>query len=172
MEGEFLEIHRSKLELDPCGDRGQPSIRSITHCVFLFCVRKDALNRLRTQGIGCFAERGMADIFRSLQILLPDMAGYGFCVLPVFAYSFPALNSFDRCSPCSYIPGILHGWWWHNSGPYLAGIGHSRNSHRTHTHTRAGSLSLSLAVYREAMGFFHYRRFVCKSMAFCTLHPL
>ena len=89
-----------------------------------------------------------------------------------FAYSFPALNSFDRCSPCSYIPGSLHGWWWHNSGPYLAGIGHSRNSHRTHTHTRAGSLSLPLAVYREAMGFFHYRRFVCKSMAFCTLHPL
>ena len=62
MEGVFLEIHRSKLELDPCGDRGQPSIWSITHCVFLFGVRKDALNRLRTQGIGCFAERGMADI--------------------------------------------------------------------------------------------------------------
>ena len=65
VEGEFLEIHRSKLELDPCGDRGQPSIWSITHCVFLFGVRKDALNRLRTQGIGCFAERGMADIIET-----------------------------------------------------------------------------------------------------------
>ena len=51
VEGEFLEIHRSKLELDPCGDRGQPSIGGITHRVFLFCVRKDALNRLRTQSV-------------------------------------------------------------------------------------------------------------------------
>lgn len=83
MEGEFLEIHRSKLELDPCGDRGQPSIWSITHCVFLFGVCKDALNRLRTQGIGCLTNWGVTDIFRSFQILLPDMAGYGFCVLPV-----------------------------------------------------------------------------------------
>ena len=106
----------------------------------------------------------------------PDIpARYGglrFLCTAGFAYIFPEQGSFDRCSPCSYIPDIIHGWWWHNSGPYLAGIGHSRNSHRTHTHTRAGSLSLSLAVYREAMGFFHYRRFVCKSMAFCTLHPL
>lgn len=57
VEGEFLEIHRSKLELDPCGDRGQPSIWSITHCVFLFGVRKDALNRLRTQGIPAVVHR-------------------------------------------------------------------------------------------------------------------
>ena len=89
MEGEFLEIHRSKLELDPCGDRGQPSIWRITHCVFLFGVRKDALNRLRTQRIGCFAERRMPDVLSSLQILLPDMPGYGFRVLPVLRTSFP-----------------------------------------------------------------------------------
>ena len=89
VDGKFLEIHRSKLELDPCGDRGQPSIWSITHCVFLFGVCKDALNRLRTQGIGCFAYRRMPDILCPLQILLPDMAGYGFCVLPVLRTSFP-----------------------------------------------------------------------------------
>lgn len=83
MEGEFLEIHRSKLELDPCGDRGQPSIWSITHCVFLFCVRKDALNRLRTQSIGCLTCRRMPYIFCSFQILLPDVAGYGLRVLPI-----------------------------------------------------------------------------------------
>ena len=83
VEGEFLEIHRSKLELDPCGDRGQPSIRGITHRVFLFCVRKDALNRLRTQSVGCLTYRGMPYIFCPFQIFLPDMAGYGFRILPV-----------------------------------------------------------------------------------------
>ena len=46
VDGEFLEIHRSKLELDPGGNRGQPSIRRISHRVFLFGVRKDSLNRL------------------------------------------------------------------------------------------------------------------------------
>ncbi len=35
------------LELDPGGNRGQPSIRCITHCVFLFCIRKDPLYCLR-----------------------------------------------------------------------------------------------------------------------------
>ena len=46
VDGEFLEIHRSKFELDPGGYRGQPSIGCITHRVFLFRVRKDALNGL------------------------------------------------------------------------------------------------------------------------------
>ena len=110
VEGEFLEIHRSKLELDPCGDRGQPSIWSITHCVFLFGVRKDALNRLRTQGIGCFAERGMADIFRSLQILLPDMTGYCFRMLPVLRtflqfWAISANIAFALVFPISFAVG-------------------------------------------------------------------
>ena len=55
VDGEFLEIHRSKLELDPGGYRGQPSIGCITHGVFFFCVRKDALNGLGSQGVGCLA---------------------------------------------------------------------------------------------------------------------
>ena len=110
VEGEFLEIHRSKLELDPCGDRGQPSIWSITHCVFLFGVRKDALNRLRTQGVGCFAERGMADIFRSLQILLPDMTGYCFRMLPVLRtflqfWAISANIAFALVFPISFAVG-------------------------------------------------------------------
>ena len=46
VDGEFLEIHRSKFELDPGGYRGQPSIGCITHRVFLFRVRKAALNGL------------------------------------------------------------------------------------------------------------------------------
>ena len=89
MEGEFLEIHRSKLELDPCGDRSQPSIWSITHCVFLFGVRKDALNRLRTQSIDCLTYRRMPYTFCSFQILLTDMAGYGFRVQPVLRTFLP-----------------------------------------------------------------------------------
>ena len=57
VDGKFLEIHRSKFELDLCGYCGQPSIGCITHCVFFFCVRKDAFNRLRAQRVGCFAQR-------------------------------------------------------------------------------------------------------------------
>ncbi len=83
MEGEFLKIHRSKLELDPCGNRSQPSVGCITHCVFFFCVCKDSLNGLRMQGIGCFANQEMTGIFRSFQIFLPDMTGEGFSVLPL-----------------------------------------------------------------------------------------
>ena len=80
---------RGKLELDPCGDRGQPSIWSITHCVFLFGVRKDALNRPRSQSVGCFAYWRMPDVFRPFQIRLPDMTGYRFRVLPVLCAPLP-----------------------------------------------------------------------------------
>ena len=110
MEGEFLEIHRSKPEVDPCGDRGQPSIWSITHCVFLSGVRKDALNRLRTQSAGCLAHRRMPDVFCPLQIFLPDMAGYGFRVLPVLRaflqfWAIPANIAFALIFPISFTVG-------------------------------------------------------------------
>ena len=51
--------------------------------MFFFCVRKDALNRLRTQSVGYLAYRRMPDILCSFQILLPDMTGYRFRVLSV-----------------------------------------------------------------------------------------
>ena len=57
VDGKYLESHHSKLELDPGSNGSQPSIGSITHGVFIFRVRKDALNGLRTQGVGCFAKR-------------------------------------------------------------------------------------------------------------------
>ena len=88
MDDEFLKIHRSKLELDPCDDCSQFSVGCITHYVFLFCVRKGAFNGLQTQGVGCFADQGMTDMFRSLQILLLDMTGYRFRVLPVLRTFF------------------------------------------------------------------------------------
>ena len=74
VDGKFLEIHRSKLELDPGSNGGQPSIRCITHGVFFFRVRKDALNGLGAQGVGCFAKRRMPDVFRPFQVILPDVA--------------------------------------------------------------------------------------------------
>ena len=43
VDGEFLEIHRSKLELASCSYCGQPSIGCITHGVFFFRVRKDTI---------------------------------------------------------------------------------------------------------------------------------
>mgnify|MGYP000557457937 CR=1 FL=1 len=46
MDGEFPEIYRSKLMINPCGNRDQPSVSCITHYMFLLCVCKDALKRL------------------------------------------------------------------------------------------------------------------------------
>ena len=82
MDGEFLEIHRSKLELDPGSNGGQPSIRCITHGVFFLCVRKDALNGLGSQGVGRFAQGRMPDVLRPFQVILPNVARHSFGTLP------------------------------------------------------------------------------------------
>ena len=46
MDGKFLEIKRSKFELDPGSNSGQPTVWSITHGVFFFGVGEDAFYRL------------------------------------------------------------------------------------------------------------------------------
>ena len=88
VDGEFLEIHRSKLELDPGGYRGQPSIGCITHGVFLFCVRKDALNGLGSQGVGCLAQGRMSDVLRPFYVLMPDVALNDFGALSALGAAF------------------------------------------------------------------------------------
>ena len=42
--GQFFQIHGSIFKPDPSCDCGQASVVCITHCVFLFCIRKDTLN--------------------------------------------------------------------------------------------------------------------------------
>ena len=112
MDGEFLEIKRSEFELDPNSNSVQPSIWSITHRVLFFGVGKYALNCLRTQSIGLFANRGVPDIFCLFNIIMPDMSGYGLYTLLIlstlfsdwailadisFALIFPVAFTIRRC---------------------------------------------------------------------------
>ena len=88
MDGELFQIHRGKFELDPGGNRGQPSIWRITHGVFFLRVGKDALNGLRTQRVACLANRRMPHVLRSFYVVVPDMARHGLCVLLIFGAAF------------------------------------------------------------------------------------
>ena len=88
MNCELFQIHRGKFELDPGGNRGQPSIWRITHGVFLLRVGKDALNGLRTQRVGFLANRRMPHVLRSFYVVVPDMARHGLCVLLIFGAAF------------------------------------------------------------------------------------
>ena len=83
----------------------------------------------------------MPDVLSPLQILLPDMPGPRFSCAAGFACIVPAQGTPDTRSLYSCIPGILRGWWWHNAESCLVDTGHSRNIHRIHNHTAAGSPS-------------------------------
>ena len=104
MDGKFLEIHRSKLELDPGSNGGQPTIRCITHGVFFFRVRKDALNGLGTQGVGCFAKRRMPDVLRAFYVILPDMARHSFGTLPALRATFTDRAVFANVALAPILP--------------------------------------------------------------------
>lgn len=149
VESEFLKFHRSKLELDPCSNRGQPSIRRRSLCQAPYAGHP---------------------------LPVPDTPakydGLRFSSAAGFAYAFPARDNSGKRSLCSCTPGILHGWSLRNSMPYSTDIGYSRNIHHMHIHTTAGSLSLPSDAYKGVMVFLHCQRFVCKSMAFCSPHPL
>ena len=88
MDGEFFQIHRGKFELDPGGNRGQPSIWRITHGVFFLRVGKDALNGLRTQRAGFLAKRRMPKVLRAFYVVVPDMPRHGLCTLLIFGAAF------------------------------------------------------------------------------------
>lgn len=83
--GEFLEIHRGKREPDPCGNRGQPSVWRITHCLSLQGCAQSSANA----GSGFLCPRPMPDISRWLEAVLPDMTGNSFRILPVLRAAFP-----------------------------------------------------------------------------------
>ena len=59
--GQFFQIHGSIFKPDPSCDCGQASVVCITHCVFLFCIRKDTLNGLFALCINSFAQLRLAD---------------------------------------------------------------------------------------------------------------
>ena len=88
MDREFLQIHRGKFELDPGGNRGQPSIWGITHGVFFFRVGKDALNGLRTQRVGFLSNVRMPHVLRAFYVVVPDMARHSLCTLLILGAAF------------------------------------------------------------------------------------
>ena len=96
MDRQLFQIHRGKFELDPGGNRGQPSIWRITHGVFFLRVGKDALNGLRTQRVACLAKRRMPHVLRALYVVVPDMARHGLCALLIFSAAFT-----DRTVPAN-----------------------------------------------------------------------
>ena len=104
MDREFLQIHRGKFELDPGGNRGQPSIWRITHGVFFFRVGKDALNGLRTQRVGFLARRRMPKVLRSFYVDVPDMARHGLCTLLIFSAAFTDGTGFANVTFAFVLP--------------------------------------------------------------------
>lgn len=96
MDCELFQIHRSKFELDPGGNRGQPSIWRITHGVFFLRVGKNALNGLRTQRVGFLANVRMPNVLRALYVVVPDMARHGLCTRLIFGAAFA-----DRTIPAN-----------------------------------------------------------------------
>ena len=52
---QLFQVHGSQFKPDPSCDGGQASVVCITHCVFLFCIRKDTLNGLFALCINSFA---------------------------------------------------------------------------------------------------------------------
>ena len=169
MDGEFLEIHRGKFELDPCGNRGQPSIWCITHGVFFFRVGKDALNGLRTQRVGFSCQcRRMSHVLRSFYVVVPDMPRHGLCTLLIFGAAFADGTVFANVTFALVLPVAI-----------AIGGGITQNLVlRTENAIvifivdifipRAGFLSSSSGVYKAATGFSRCRRSVCRSRAFCS----
>ena len=107
MDGELFQIHRGKFELDPGGNRGQPSIWRITHGVFFLRVGKDALNGLRTQRVGFLANVRMSHVLRSFYVVVPDMARHDLCTLLIFSATFTDRTGFANVTFAFLLPVAL-----------------------------------------------------------------
>lgn len=71
--GQLFQIHGSKLEPDPSGNCGQASVVCITHCVFLFRIRKDPFHGLFPLCIDLLALVGLPDALHNVQVFLLDV---------------------------------------------------------------------------------------------------
>ena len=104
MDCQLFQIHRGKFELDPGGNRDQPSIWRITHGVFFFRVGKDALNGLRTQRTGFLANVRMPHLLRALYVVVPDVARHGLCTLLIFGAAFADRTVFANVTFAFVLP--------------------------------------------------------------------
>ena len=97
---QFFEIHGSIFKPHPSRNPGQTSVVCVTHCVFLFRIRKDPLNGFFSPGVNSFAQIGLSDVLHNVQVFLPDMCGV--YPLPLFirtAFCFArAISALRRCA--------------------------------------------------------------------------
>ena len=97
---DLFEIHGSIFKPDPSRNGGQASVVCVTHCVFLFRIRKDPLNGFFSPGVNSFAQVGLSDVLHNVQVFLPDMCGV--YLLPLFirtAFCFArAMSALRRCA--------------------------------------------------------------------------
>ena len=107
VDRQLFQIHRGKFELDPGGNRDQPSIWRITHGVFFFRVGKDALNGLRTQRTGFLANVRMPHLLRALYVVVPDVARHGLCTLLIFGAAFADRTVFANVTLAFVLPVAL-----------------------------------------------------------------
>ena len=96
----LFEIHGSIFKPHPSRNPGQTSVVCVTHCVFLFRIRKDPLNGFFSPGVNSFAQIGLSDVLHNVQVFLPDMCGV--YPLPLFirtAFCFArAISALRRCA--------------------------------------------------------------------------
>ena len=60
---QLFQIHSSIFKPHPCRDTGQTSVVCIAHGMFFFCIRKNTLNGLFSQGIDFFAAFRFPQLF-------------------------------------------------------------------------------------------------------------
>ena len=69
--GQLFQIHGNIFKPDPPCDCGQASVVCITHCVFLFCIRKDTLNRLFPSLVHPLVDRSVTGIVGQFFVVFP-----------------------------------------------------------------------------------------------------
>ena len=97
---QLFQIHGSIFQPDPSCDCGQTSVVCISHCVLLFCIRKDSFNRLFALCIDFLCTLCSADLFYKIQILLPNVSCeyfLSFFIGPA-SCSAGAVPTFLRCA--------------------------------------------------------------------------
>lgn len=72
---ELFQIHGSKSQLHPVSNLDQACISGITQTVFLFCIRKNALNGFFPRLVHPLVDRSVPGIVSHILVFLPDMTG-------------------------------------------------------------------------------------------------
>ena len=97
---QLFQIHGSIFKPDPSRDCGQASVVCISHCVLLFCICKDTLNRLFALCINIFRTLCLSYLLYQIQILLPKVSCVFLLSLFIRSTLFltRTIDTFFRCT--------------------------------------------------------------------------